>query len=136
MKIEDLRIGNIVIDFRGAESVVIGINKGGLVRTLVNKCSIELTESQHVDTLMGVGLSDEIFLKLGFEDKTNCFNFSRREDLGHEFGDFAISKYDDTQIKIWRGDRYCGIVHCQFVHELQNLFFILTGIELLLTPEL
>ena len=34
------------------------------------------------------------------------------------------------QWKIWRSDRYCGIFKLEFVHELQNLFFVFNQMEL------
>jgi hypothetical protein len=79
-----------------------------------------------------IPLTKEWLLKFGFEDKQNCFNLSKREKLGHDFGDFAVSKYDDTQMKVWRGDRYIGVCHIQYVHQLQNLYFALTNEELTL----
>ncbi len=78
----------------------------------------------------GIPLWSGILEKVGFVDKGTCWNFDRSKELGHHFGDFAISKYDNTQIKIWRGDRYCGIVHCEFFHELQNLVSVLSDFEL------
>jgi hypothetical protein len=77
-----------------------------------------------------IPLTEEWLLKFGFEDKQTCFNLSKREKLGHDFGDFAVSKYDDTQMKVWRGDRYIGVCHIQYVHQLQNLCFALTNEEL------
>jgi hypothetical protein len=79
-----------------------------------------------------IPLTEEWLLKFGFEDKKTCFNLSKREELGHDFGDFAVSKYDDTQMKVWRGDRYIGGCHIQHVHQLQNLYFALTNEELTL----
>jgi hypothetical protein len=78
----------------------------------------------------GIKLTEEWLLKFGFIDHGSCFNLSKRELLGHDFGDFAVSKYDDTQMKVWRGNRYIGVCHIEFVHHLQNLYFALTGEEL------
>lgn len=80
--------------------------------------------------LFGIPLWNGILEKSGFIDKGTCWNFDRSKELGHHFGDFAISQYDNTQVKFWRGNRYCGIVHCEFYHELQNLVSVLSGLEL------
>ncbi len=129
MKVEDLRIGNFINhndDFHTVEEICfdgwLQLDNGQL-NTYISECT-------------PIDLIEKWIKRFGFVEKGNCFNFSRKDELGHEFGDFAISKYDDTQVKIWRGERYCGVVHCQFVHELQNLFFVLTGKELILKPEL
>jgi len=40
-----------------------------------------------------------------------------------------IQWYDDTQKKVWVRGNYIGIMHLQYLHELQNLIYCLTGTE-------
>lgn len=78
-----------------------------------------------------IPLTEEWLLKFGFYENNGVFTLSRKHELGHEFGDFHVSTYDSTQMKVWRGERYVGIIgSCGFVHKLQNLYFALTGQEL------
>ncbi len=125
---KNLRIGNKLQKDNGEIFTVLRLD---------NSSDILVEEERGLLTLnynlFGIPLWDGILIKSGFIDKGTCFNYDRSEELGHPFGDFAISKYDDTQVKLWRGDRYCGIVHCQYFHELQNLMFVLSDYELSLS---
>ncbi len=125
---KNLRIGNKLQKNNGEIFTVLRLD---------NSSDILVEEQRGLLTLdynlFGIPLCDGILIKSGFIDKGTCFNIDRSEELGHPFGDFAISKYDDTQVKFWRGDRYCGIVHCQYFHELQNLMFVLSDYELSLS---
>jgi len=117
MKASELRIGNLVYN---KEENIVYVNTNHLTLLLYG---IE-------NEFKPIPLTEEWLLKFGLEDKKTCFNLSRKEILGHDFGDFAVSKYDDTQMKVWRGHKYIGVCHVQYVHQLQNLYFVLTGEEL------
>ena len=41
-----------------------------------------------------------------------------------------ITWYDEEQKRVFINSNYVGILHLQYVHQLQNLVFILTGSEL------
>lgn len=45
-------------------------------------------------------------------------------------GDFIIIHYYDTQKKVLFNGNYVGIIHLQYLHQLQNLYSCLTGKEL------
>jgi hypothetical protein len=127
MKATELRIGNLV-----NYKIVDELDER---KEWFEPCEIDAVDLQVIDSdYQPIPLTEEWLLRLGFEDKKTCFNLSKREELGHDFGDFAVSKYDDTQMKVWRGDRYIGGCHIQHVHQLQNLYFALTGEEL--TPKI
>ena len=70
-----------------------------------------------------IPLTHEILESFGFEKYFGDYTLDRSKSLGHNLGNFSVSIYDETQIQIWRGDRYCGIVHCQYLHQLQNLYW-------------
>jgi len=123
IKPEDLRIGNWVEHY-GETITVDGIDD---IDVFNKKCG-EIP----LHSITPIPLTEKILMDCGFENKRGCFNLDRSEQLGHNFGDFAVSVYDITQIKFWRGDRYCGVVHCQYLHELQNLFYALTKTELII----
>jgi hypothetical protein len=127
MKATELRIGNLV-----NYKIVDELDER---KEWFEPCEIDAVDLQVIDSYyQPIPLTEEWLLRFGFEDKKTCFNLSKREELGHDFGDFAVSKYDDTQMKVWRGDRSIGGCHIQHVHQLQNLYFALTGEEL--TPKI
>lgn len=83
------------------------------------------------DELYPIPITEEWLLSFGFEPNLGVFTKSRSEELGHDFGNFSVSFYDDTQMKVWKGGRYIGVIgSCGFVHQFQNLTFALTGQEL------
>lgn len=125
IKFNNLRIGNKLQKESGELFTVLRLDNSDDVLVEEQRGLLSLNYN-----LFGIPLWNGILEKAGFEDKNTCWNFDRSTELGHHLGDFAISKYDDTQIKFWRGDRYCGVVHCEFLHELQNLVFVLSGFEL------
>ena len=129
MEVNELRIGNF-IDNYAQQCIVMGIYNGNKVELGYFTDSIGFIWSLDDIGIKPITLTEEWLLKFGFTDNETCYNLSREKELGHKFGDFAVSIYDSTQLKFWRGRRYCGIVHCEFVHELQNLYFALTGQEL------
>ena len=143
IKANEIRIGNWVFDDDGIVSRVTGFKPYDysvrcdeeegcqlLVDLYPQDGRIRKGYDLDINFASPIPLTEEWLLKFGFEDKKTCFNLSKREILGHDFGDFAVSKYDDTQMKVWRGDRYIGVCHIQHVHSLQNLYFCLRGEEL------
>ena len=121
MEKNELRIGNWVLC-------------NGL-RTIVNDTlMISILKNDVQFTIDPIPLTPEILEKCGFEKMAGCFTLSRESELGHKFGDFHVSIYDDTQIKAWRGGRYIGVCKSAYLHQLQNLYFALTGEELTFKP--
>jgi hypothetical protein len=128
MKATELRIGNLVTAVLSDETYKIDV----WALRCIDDGNYQNSNYPKTKVFQPIQLTEEWLLKFGFEDKKTCFNLSKREELGHDFGDFAVSKYDDTQMKVWRGDRYIGGCHIQHVHQLQNLYFALTNEELTL----
>lgn len=124
---KNLRIGNKLQKETGGVFTVLRLDNSDdiLVESQIGLLSLKLNYN-----LFGIPVWGGILENAGFVDKGTCWNFDRSKELGHHFGDIAISQYDNTQVKFWRGDRYCGIVHCQYFHELQNLVSVLSGLEL------
>ena len=78
-----------------------------------------------------IPIDEDWLFKFGFTENRGVFTKSRKAELGHPFADFSACFYDDTQMKIWLGNKYIGIIgSCGMVHQFQNLFFALTAIEL------
>ena len=99
MKASDLRIGNLyyyrVLDQLDPKKEWFEVSKIDYDDLRVIAIKDEMNQDYQP-----IPLNEEWLLKFGFEDKKTCFNLSKREILGHDFGDFAVSKYDDTQMKV------------------------------------
>jgi hypothetical protein len=126
MRASDLRIGNLIhvdkevfiVDMNDSCGVL-SIDKRGLVR-LDNCTPILLTEKWFIN-----------------------FRFKLDEDEGdvkcYQKGRFCVKIVDDLDfyscMKMYEGNEYWFLKHLTFVHELQNLYFALTGEELTLNQE-
>lgn len=126
MNANELRIGNL-IHYKSGQAV----DEWTVVEEL-SLTDLHEVNDIRISSFSPIPLSEAWLVKFGFDNIGGCYNLSRLKELGHIFGDFAVSKYDDTQMRVWRGDRYIGICHIQYVHQLQNLYFALTGEELTL----
>ena len=69
-------------------------------------------------------ITNELLLACGFKEKASIFYY-RNADI-----EFCLSFYNDTHKKIWNNSRYLGVLPLQYIHQLQNLYHSLTGVEL------
>lgn len=137
MKSNELRIGNILTVGR-YDVKVIEIHPLG-----VQVCDLEETQDTwepYVDRIKPIPLTEEFLLKFGFEniDKgDNDFitytdsehNYYLQIDVRRKDGKYLIldNSFDDL--------RAFSMVDIEYVHQLQNLYFALTGEELTLKTE-
>ena len=122
---KELRIGNLVWEDYGGEYIVQGISPGDSV--YLGKCGNSLTGVYPLERIKPLPVTEEILLKFGFgvhEDCDGCFvdNVSMdRKVLIYSTCDevFEIECLSNTvQVAI------------KYVHQLQNIYFELTGKEL------
>lgn len=115
MKSTELRIGNLVID--------------GLETVSVNSRMIYMLETNQAE-FDNIPITEEWLLKFGFK---------KRED-----GDFDLFNFSEVDIvitnpnnsNVWKCNGVCFSVGClEHVHQLQNLYFALTGEELKSTSD-
>lgn len=108
MKAEDLRVGNYYIDY-GGKIMAVDLNFFNLLWLDVD-----------VDEIIKefIPLTEEWLLKLGFYGEEY---FKRRNGI-------VIKKTYDGYALI--GEKYAIGKDLQYVHQLQNLYFALTGEEL------
>lgn len=131
MQATDLRIGNYVQSFTstGDYVTVLGISKkdsgsDGLLYYMEHEKGHTLISDSEGDELVsGIPITEEWLVKLGFEYikqygvySKNGISFGYRTDAE---GLFLTDFFDD-----WK------IVPIYYVHQLQNLYFALTGNEL------
>lgn len=135
IEIKEIRVGNFVaIDYQNSEKLpcavlIIDGAEPGVFTDLADHLFVSCQD------LHPIPLTKEWLLRFGFRERNGVFTKSRQQELGHDLGDFSVSFYDDTQMKVWRGDRYIGVVgSCGFVHQFQNLYFILNAQELTIKP--
>lgn len=149
IKANELRIGNWVVNNKGRLSIIKDISEGinGTVRVI---------DTQHYnnDVLFGFGcseingipLDENLIIKIGFEklgreevatrdmttgELTNQEVFGKQ--IANNFSLYTVDDFSDWWIAYqWRDDfpRQLFWSKPKFVHELQNLFFFLSGEEI------
>jgi hypothetical protein len=116
MKANEFRIGNIV-DYLGSPTIINSIS--GIEETYV---STRKSGIMPINAFKPIPLKEEWLSKFGFENHQEYFELFKRNEY---FLSFNI-KSNELGIYIYntRGVRYW--VNCQYVHQLQNLYFTLT----------
>ena len=141
MKSNELRIGNYVFsaeDNKNGE--VFQIDSRGIV--FVNKNG---NRWQDLKNIQPIPLTEELLLKCGFEKVKNKDKEDLREYIGHTAQkakyaifdtDIFITKVDKRGL-LWRGIGcdfmvlfYHKSIPIKYLHQLQNIYFALTGQEL------
>jgi hypothetical protein len=126
LKAQELRIGNF-LDRNGLMEVV-GIVLGN-VKVFDHYNKVPLKYFLEVDSFSGIPLSEEWLKKFGFEfERQTVGGFERWETIHgvHK----AHIKLLDKKFS-WAIGEYTQ--HILYVHQLQNLYFTLTGTELTVT---
>lgn len=143
MKAEELRIGNYVEDHSEDGGVVqvkeighlldkkpvsIGfiIPSGGYSQTSLEE-NDGFDELEEDKMIQAIPLTEEWLLKFGFTVNAN--------DIWFDKGDLSVLN-DGTSVAFRNCDNYFNIgAKCKHVHQLQNLYFALTGEELTTTQQ-
>lgn len=113
MKIEELRIGNWVMGYHDPFQWSLE--------------HFDLLKQADLDEIVKepVLITEEVLLKCGFEIKPDTFVYSGRLDLQVEF---MLGEYS---FRIEVENRHTTFVRViKYLHELQNLYFSITGEEL------
>lgn len=125
MNAKELRIGNLVQDKTGDVMYVYRIWKGGAELSGDENGSDDLDYDE--DEIFGIPITESWLVKLGFESigegstkmfRKGVFNWYPIAGLYLEF-DNGVSGYDLQ-------------TECKYVHELQNLFFLIERKELII----
>ncbi len=137
MKIEDLRIGNLVRvnnkqfhpNLKGAILRVTGLyerSSNGVIETSVNLEYGRETYSQFVEYIKPVALTEQWLLDLGFKVKREFYEKGKLSILLANLKDYLPN--GRVYYNSW------AIMESQpkYVHQLQNLYFALTQEELIL----
>ena len=114
MEAADLRIGNLIIEKGAIESVE----------------PSHFYEDDYVKNLLGcepIPLTEEWLLKFGFRDISKLDNTTFKEYRQYNKPSLAIQFPCGSETHCYAGNYPVAIRH---VHQLQNLYFALTGEEL------
>ena len=131
MEAKEVRIGNLVL-FKGKSETVYQVRDSGCDFLIGKSKTKTLTQSFVWSAIEGIPLSEEWLLKFGFEERWHGHSdntYYRR----HEFSNWAHSiTFSKTGIVMKHGfmNQWSELKSLKYVHELQNLYFALTGDEL------
>lgn len=126
MKIQELRLQNL-IQYKEEIVPITGLdldhkNNGSLVQIKKGTSKIPVDS----EDLKPILLTSEWLCKFGFKESYRS-DFRIRYDLPN----FGKYDFDLSKEKILEGFLYFGnYIQCQYLHQLQNLYFVLTGREL------
>ena len=119
MKASELRIGNLVKSI-GIEYVVCKVDSHGNITGVEGNTSFNLDR-----TTEPIPLTEEWLLKFGFDLINNEYYQSRNHDLKLHW---TVNK--NKMIPEFNEKRFVTGYDFKYVHQLQNLYFALTGHEL------
>lgn len=126
MKATELRIGNLVKSEQGAIHQVLNLYTANLSIAAFHDLEDECTP--YYDNIFGIPLTEEWLVRFGFENNDGEF---RKEHYRIKI-EIHIEHKDDIRVNISDdvGDVYLKYAEYKYVHQLQNLYFALTGEEL------
>ena len=121
MKTNELRIGNYV-NIEGDVVKVKEIYEKGIHYT-----SDEYESYATEDFIQPIELTEEILVKIGFEKFVKSFRM--------ELSGCRLDYFIDKTLYIYKKHTNCCLIKdleikCEYIHQLQNSFFLLTGKEL------
>lgn len=124
MKLQDLRIGNYIT--ANGKEINVGHIQDNFYGALINGNGVDTGIYEPIP------LNEEWLLKFGFEKSNNLdcwYNVRIRNDwtrlnvnIKHEMSEIDINRH------------CCVLGQMKYVHQLQNLYFALTGSELAIAP--
>lgn len=126
----DLRINNLVL-YRGEVSVVKGVLKTS-VDLLVDPC-VRFTKMALLENIQPIPLTEEWLVKIGFSciSRHSFHNYALPNNfiISMWMQDKPISGFEERGVCYW-GEHFIAL---RFVHQVQNLYFTITGQELTIT---
>ncbi len=130
MKIEELRVGNIIKYKKGHISKVIGTYSND--KQIVEVVGVDgdyINGVYECDNFYGIEITDKILENLGFYlDYDGGYYRSYRKNDNDNCDRFNVH-LDSAGCSYYISD-FGAFKQMKYIHELQNLYFILTGCEL------
>jgi len=119
MKTNEVRVGNLLQDMKSGTIVLVS-------EITENTIAVEVIDRSKYPLPIGwkcgeIKLTEEWLLRFGFE-----------KAAGQYFQNFCVLQYFDSELRLTTHQDHCLSIQIKFVHQLQNLYFALTGEELTL----
>jgi hypothetical protein len=124
----ELRLGNLIYGPSDREETIVAIIGEGWVKLYPGRLTGARFDAELKDC-SGIPLTEEWLIKLGFEEVYRSLYTVRYENLQQAQFDYRFNLVENLRHLTWRGNT----VQCEYVHQLQNLYYSLTGQELQLT---
>jgi len=133
MKAEDLRIGNLIL-YKEIVSTVIKISNDNSCYVRFNKTPLQIIEESVLFGWSGnesapIPLTEEWLLKFGFINQDDEIDYSEFELNGLVINGNGSDAQEPFHFMHERNGLVTA-VEINYVHQLQNLYFALTGCEL------
>lgn len=134
LKTADLRIGNLIYGVSDRIEIIREIHYKGGIET--SPLKINTIFRSNIEDISPIELNEEWLIKLGFEKTitiTKEFNF---EYIDYRMGQFVCFLLPDKRLEVEFSAKHNTIdergylTTVKYIHQLQNLFFALTGEEL------
>ena len=127
MKANELRIGNKFTDKTGFEFTISGM----LCDTAYGDFEGNQSGTWEFDIneIKPITLTEDILMKFGFEKRGDFLHKDLLNDWTKIY--FNLTHGNICEISV---NRHSCIIKCDYVHQLQNLYFALTGKELTYKP--
>lgn len=133
MKASDFRVGNILLDFEGNP-----ISIEAIEILAISQCNVA---SKEVEFLKPIPITEEWLLNFGFDkfDGYECgfsFKIVPTYELSNVYVQLSESVYHYVRREYDGGtsEPFESVIELHYVHQLQNLYFALTGQELKIKP--
>ena len=122
MKANEFRVTNFV-DYNGEMFPIIFIGLDSVV--LIRKD--QSTSTVKLDRIKPISITDKILLSCGFKKRKSCFGYWIYEIM-FQHTVFSVEEVDLGLCYFYIGNTH--VTQTRYVHELQNLYFSITGEEL------
>lgn len=127
LNIKELRIGNLIYDGNATVEVYNIMDKGE--STVINCSILDGDIDLYIENPTGIEITTEWILKLG------GYKYNRGYDGRYDLMGYIVQPVDNSDNKIYallvvHDDGVLEIAQLNYIHQLQNLMFALTGEEL------
>lgn len=135
MKANELRLGNYV-NFKNREDILFcsinELSSSGYIHLIRHfKVGDEDDQPEGIEDITPININEEWLERFGFVNTTHKLGNPAPNHKAFEKYNFHIKLYGkDIENYMWFGEQVLSYAPVQYVHQLQNLYFALTGEEL------